>query len=358
MIGGDEWQFTKEKIHQFIDTAASAAATDSTTWILPQNSSTTSFEMSSTAATPQQLLPLKLAPNATNGLQNWNLPRSNGRIRTDPVVCVPSTPKSARTKPGIAKDAVRIYHGSNSIFINGAGVGTPCAIRVAKSTRKKHCRILHIELEDGTCVCTKHRLEHCDTCMISFTLPNKFVRKRNQLGRDLTTDETNAIIQEDMKDVYISRKICILDGMAVCPRSATKMRCPCNEVTYCSKVCQEHHWKIHKMTSTWHAEKQRKKAAKKKVKEEAKRNKEEEKLADRAAGLTEAQKNYVPGGEHSIEECAWQLRDENLKLFLRIIWTVAYILENTPSHENLELFLRIQSRLGLIFWRIPLHMKT
>ena len=76
------------------------------------------------------------------------------------------------------------------------------------------------------------------------------------------------------------------------------------------------------MTCTWHAEKQRKKAAKKKVKEEAKRKSEEEKLADRAASLTEAQRNYVrseavfaeklPGGEHSIEECAWQLREHPL----------------------------------------------
>lgn len=56
-----------------------------------------------------------------------------------------------------------------------------------------------------------------------------------------------------------SRKICILDGQPVCPRSSRKLRCPCDEVTYCSEACQKHHWVIHKMTCKHFAEKEREK---------------------------------------------------------------------------------------------------
>ena len=45
----------------------------------------------------------------------------------------------------------------------------------------------------------------------------------------------------------------------MCPRSGRKLRCPCNEVTYCSTVGQRHHWAIHKMTCKAHAEKKKKK---------------------------------------------------------------------------------------------------
>ena len=121
------------------------------------------------------------------------------------------------------------------------------------STRKAFNSIgttKHKELADGTCVCSLHSLEHCDICMISFTLPNQFARMRNALGRDLTDKEYKDVIKKDMMGITINRKICILDGQAMCPRNSKKMRCPCNEVTYCSRACQKHHWTIHKMTCT------------------------------------------------------------------------------------------------------------
>ena len=165
------------------------------------------------------------------------------------------------------------------------------------------------ELPDGTIVC-RHSLECCDVCMMDFTLPNQFARKRNEFGRDLKEEEYNQVTQEwkSQNDVHISRKICILDGRAVCPRSSKKLRCPCNEVTYCSKACQKHHWMIHKMTCKVHAKNQEKNKAKKKKQASAR--------TANANDLTEEQKSGARieaflaennGGEHSIEECAWQL---------------------------------------------------
>lgn len=166
----------------------------------------------------------------------------------------------------------------------------------------------HTQLSDGTCVCTAHSLECCDICMMDFTLPNQFTIHKNAVGRNLTEQETNDIIAESTKDIRISRKICILDGQPVCPRSGEKMRCPCNEVTYCSKACQKHHWSIHKMTCKVHAEKKKAKAKKASKKVAA--------SGPSAKDLTEEQKNFArmeamiaenKGREGSIDDCAWQL---------------------------------------------------
>lgn len=122
------------------------------------------------------------------------------------------------------------------------------------------------ELSDGTVVCS-HSLECCDICMMDFTLLNQFARKRTLLGRDLTNDEC----EDETKayqvgaNIHINRKICIMDGQSwrakgqvvMCPRSGRKLRCPCDEVTYCSKPCQVHHWAIHKMTCKVQAKKEK-----------------------------------------------------------------------------------------------------
>lgn len=174
------------------------------------------------------------------------------------------------------------------------------------------------ELPDGVIVCLTHCLERCDICMMDFTLPNRFARMRTSLGRDLTNDEyeeqTRAF--QEGANIHINRKICILDGQAVCPRSGRKLRCPCNEVTYCSKDCQLHHWTIHKMTCKVQLAKAKKKRDKVDRKALAAPS------AQPAHGLTEEQLNFIrmeafmaensPGGKHSIDECAWQLGEHPL----------------------------------------------
>eukprot|EP01083_Nonionella_stella_P280607 954586_1 len=126
-----------------------------------------------------------------------------------------------------------------------------------------------------------------------------------------------------VRNVRISNKVCIMDGFPVYPRSSKKMRCPCNEV-YCSVACQKQHWMIHKMgckwliRKKWHTKMEEvKKASTKKERHEqrnqAKREAEEKSAAN---NLTEEQKKIARveaflaennGGEHSIDECAWQL---------------------------------------------------
>jgi hypothetical protein len=169
------------------------------------------------------------------------------------------------------------------------------------------------ELPDGTHVCLTHSLELCDICMMDFTLPNRFARMRTSLGRDLTNDEyeeQTRVFQEDA-NIHINRKICILDGQAMCPRSGRKLRCPCNQVTYCCKDCQLHHWAIHKITCKVQLAKAKKKKDKADRKAQAALS-----AAQPAHGLTEEQLNFIrmeafmaenSGAEHSIEECAWQL---------------------------------------------------
>lgn len=107
-----------------------------------------------------------------------------------------------------------------------------------------------------------------------------------------------------MEDMNISKKICIMDGQPVCPRSGRKLRCPCNEVTYCSKGCQVHHWTIHKMTCKVQLEKERKRTAK-----NADKEKKRAAQPPPAHGLTEEQLNNIrieaffaenSGAEHSI----------------------------------------------------------
>jgi len=151
---------------------------------------------------------------------------------------------------------------------------------------------------------------------MDFTLPNRFARKRAALGRDLTSaeyaEETKAFQNDN--NMNINRKICILDGQPMCPRTGRKLRCPCNEVTYCSKDCQKHHWTIHKMTCKVQLEKEKKKKAKEQKSQAA--------LTTRPAhGLTEKQLNNIrieaffaenSGVEHAIEECAWQLGEHPL----------------------------------------------
>mmetsp|Transcript_31241 Transcript_31241/g.93621 ORF Transcript_31241/g.93621 Transcript_31241/m.93621 type:complete len:376 (-) Transcript_31241:131-1258(-) len=169
------------------------------------------------------------------------------------------------------------------------------------------------ELPDGTVLCS-HSLESCDICMMDFTLPNQFARKRSALGRDLTTDETEEISTQYLNLQNINRKICIMDGQPMCPRSGRKLRCPCNEVTYCSKGCQRHHWTIHKMTC-----KAQRKTKKDRADKKAKQASHPNTLPVR--GLTEEQLNNIrieafmaegSGIKHAIEECAWQLDEHPL----------------------------------------------
>lgn len=165
-------------------------------------------------------------------------------------------------------------------------------------------------LPDGTAVCSAHSLECCDICMMDFTLPNQFARDRYALGRDLTEDEVTERLDSAHEAMNINQKICIMDGQSMCPRSGRKLGCPCKQVTYCSSVCQKHHWQIHKITC--------KARVKAKTIKAAKNNKA---AAQPVHGLTEEQLDYVrmeafmaenSGGEHSIEECAWQLGEHPL----------------------------------------------
>jgi hypothetical protein len=174
------------------------------------------------------------------------------------------------------------------------------------------------EDSDGILLC-EHDLECCDICMMDFTLPNQYARKRSEVGRELTEEENQHVYQQFLKDsnIYISRKVCIMDGHSVCPRSSRKLGCPCKEVIYCSEECQKHHWKIHKMTCKHAKEKKEQKEKDAKKKKEQKEKGAESLTAD----LTEEQKNRVRieaffaennGGEGSIEECAWQLGEHPL----------------------------------------------
>lgn len=162
-------------------------------------------------------------------------------------------------------------------------------------------------LPDDVCVCDAHSLEYCDVCMVDYTLPNRFARKRAALGRELTQDEFEAETKawQGESNVKINKKICIMDGLPVCPRSGRKLRCPCQEVTYCSKACQKQHWMIHKMTCKAHLKKLEKKKSKK----------------ANGHGLTDEQLDNIrieaffaenSGEEHSIEECAHQLGEHPL----------------------------------------------
>lgn len=173
------------------------------------------------------------------------------------------------------------------------------------------------ELPDGTIVCSTHSLELCDICMVDHSLTNQLARMKTSLGRDLTNDEHDEEFKRYLEDsdIHINRKICILDGQAMCPRSGRKLRCACNEVTYCSKDCQLHHWTIHKMTCKVHLAKAKKK------KDKTDRKSQAALSAQPSHGLTEAQLNFIRieafmeenhGGEHSIEECAWQLGEHPL----------------------------------------------
>ena len=171
------------------------------------------------------------------------------------------------------------------------------------------------DLPDGTTVCAAHSSDVCDICMMDFRLQNRMAIKQAAIGRLLTDEECD----EEFKALFggINTKVCIMDGHPVCPRTSRKLRCPCNEVTYCSKQCQVHHFTIHKMTCKDYA---RKKEAKKEKK--AKQAKAQTKASAPTTGdqpphgLTEEQLTNIRieaffaennGGEHSIEECAWQL---------------------------------------------------
>ena len=168
---------------------------------------------------------------------------------------------------------------------------------------------------DGTSFC-KHDLEFCEICCVDFSLQNKGARMRTSLGRDLTAEEHDALFDEHMKqaDLRIHSKVCIMDGLPMCPRSGRKLRCPCNEVTYCSKACQLSHWSIHKMTCKVHL--------KKKMEKKLKQAATSQTSSSRAShGLTEEQLDYIrieafmaenSGVEHAIEECAWQLGEHPL----------------------------------------------
>jgi hypothetical protein len=169
------------------------------------------------------------------------------------------------------------------------------------------------ELPDGTILCFEHSLERCDICMMDFTLPNQFARKRTSLGRDLTNDETDELSRAQLEDMNINQKICIMDGQSMCPRSGRKLRCPCNEVTYCSKGCQKHHWTIHKMTCKAHAKTKKENADKKKQ--------DAHPTTQAAHGLTEEELTSIrieaftaegSGVAHAINECAWQLGEHPL----------------------------------------------
>lgn len=159
--------------------------------------------------------------------------------------------------------------------------------------------------------------------MMDFTLPNQFARKRVALGRELADEEVEVIQKQFFEDanIKISRKICIMDGQHDCPQSGRKLRCPCNEVTYCSKECQLRHWAIHKMTCKHHLEKKNKKGAKANNSQKLKKKTAALATQPAAHDLTEEQLNNIrmeaffaenSGSEGSIEECAWQLGEHPL----------------------------------------------
>jgi hypothetical protein len=165
-------------------------------------------------------------------------------------------------------------------------------------------------LPDGTAVCAAHSLEFCDICKLDMTFPNQLARDRSALGRELTDAETRERMNDLTKD--INQNICILDGKPVCPRTGRSLECTCRQVTYCSKACQVHHWPIHKITCEVRAKARAAKAA----------AATSPAAAAPAHGLTEEQLHFIhmeafmmennPGGEHSIEECAWQLGEHPL----------------------------------------------
>lgn len=157
--------------------------------------------------------------------------------------------------PRMQFDIYQWRKGANASLCHGCRDQTTEKIRGSFGTRSTK------ELSDGIFVCERHSLERCDVCMMDFTLPNQFARNRTSLGRDLTNDEYEEISKAFMPNT--SKKICIMDGQPMCPRSGRKLRCPCNEVTYCSKACQVHHWTIHKMTCKVQLEKAKQRAAKK-----------------------------------------------------------------------------------------------
>lgn len=196
------------------------------------------------------------------------------------------------------KGADALCHGCRETF-------TKKCIESVGTTEVQH-------VEDGVCLCS-HSLELCNICMVDYTLLNKLARKRAILGRDLTDDEHEVITAEFMREsgIHINSKICIMDGQSMCPRTGRKLRCPCNEVTYCSEICQRHHWTIHKMTCKAHAKKKKTK----------KKPKQSTPSARPAHGLTEEELEYIRieafmaennGVEHAIEECAWQLGEHPL----------------------------------------------
>lgn len=99
---------------------------------------------------------------------------------------------------------------------------------------------------DGSLVCSNHDLESCNICMLDFINPNKIILRQKQLGRYVTSDELMEMYINDPTNI-VDDNLCILDGTPVCARTGKKLRCPCQTVTYCSKVCQRHHWTIHRM---------------------------------------------------------------------------------------------------------------
>jgi hypothetical protein len=102
-------------------------------------------------------------------------------------------------------------------------------------------------LSEGITVCSLHKRETCDSCMMDYSLINSMHRDELKLGRKLSETEWLEKTKKSIEGL-INPDVCILDGQPICKRTGEKLKCACREVIYCCTECQRHHWPIHKLT--------------------------------------------------------------------------------------------------------------
>jgi len=124
--------------------------------------------------------------------------------------------------------------------------------------------------EDGYTYCDEHRLEHCDICCMSFTLPNKFRKNELKTGRSIEEDdeafekiskkhsvksghETMSLLSASQGKPIRSAEALVYNKQMNktcqhCGKTVVKsLRCSkCKITVYCSKECQRVAWKQHK----------------------------------------------------------------------------------------------------------------